>query len=73
VDAGPKGVVFKFHNATFANPAGLIDYIAAQGSLAKLRPDHTLVLKREWPDPVERLKGTSVLLREVVRVAEAKA
>ena len=72
VDAGPKGVVIKFHNASFANPAGLIGYISAQGSLAKLRPDHTLVLKREWPDPVERLKGTSVLLREIVRVAEAK-
>ncbi len=72
VDAGPKGVLLKFHKGTFANPAGLIAYISEQGSLAKLRPDHTLVLMRDWPDPIERLKGSHTLLRQLVRVAEGE-
>jgi transcription-repair coupling factor (superfamily II helicase) len=72
VDAGPKGIVLKFHNAAFANPAGLIAYINEYGSLAKLRPDHTLVLKRDWPSPADRLKGAFVIMRELARVAEAQ-
>ena len=69
VDAGPKGVVLKFHNGQFANPAGLIGYINEQGTLAKLRPDHTLVLKRDWPTPENRLKGAHVILKQLARVA----
>jgi transcription-repair coupling factor (superfamily II helicase) len=69
VDAGPKGIVLKFHNGNFANPAGLIGYINEQGSLAKLRPDHTLVLRRDWPTPEERLKGAQVILKQLSRVA----
>ena len=71
VDAGPKGVVIKFHNAQFSNPAGLIQFINEQGELAKLRPDHTLVLKRDWPEARDRLKGTYVLLQQLGRVAAA--
>ena len=71
VDAGPKGVVLKFHNAQFSNPAGLIQFINEQGDLAKLRPDHTLVLKRDWPEARDRLKGTYVLLQQLGRVAAA--
>ena len=70
VDAGPMGAVLKFHNAEFANPAGLIQFINEQGSLAKLRPDHTLVIKREWPTAEDRLKGTHVLMNQLVRLAE---
>ena len=73
VDAGPKGVVFKFHNAQFANPAGLIQFINEQGNLAKLRPDHTLVLKRDWPEARDRLKGTHVLLQQLGRVADRRS
>jgi len=69
VDAGPKGVVFKFHNSEFANPAGLIEFINEQGALAKLRTDHTLVLTRNWPAPDDRLKGTYGLIRQLSRVA----
>lgn len=70
VDAGPMGAVLKFHNAQFANPAGLIQFINEQGTLAKLRPDHTLVIKRDWPTAEDRLKGTHVLMNQLVRMAE---
>ena len=69
VDAGPKGVTLKFHHGQFANPAGLIGYINEQGALAKLRPDHTLVLKRDWPGAEDRLKGAHVILNQLARVA----
>ncbi len=73
VDAGPKGVVIKFRGDVFANPAGLVEFISSQGKLAKLRPDHSLVLIRDWDTPEQRLKGVSVLLNQLVRIAEKSA
>ena len=73
VDAGPKGVVLKFRGDSFANPAGLVEFISAQGSLAKLRPDHSLVLIRDWDTAEERLKGVSVVLNQLARIAEDAA
>jgi transcription-repair coupling factor (superfamily II helicase) len=72
IDAGPKGIVIAFRANTFANPAGLVRYIAEQGSLAKIRPDQKIVLSRDWPDADQRLKGTAVVLTQLVRIAEGK-
>ena len=69
VDAGPKGVVLGFRNDRFANPAGLVRFISEQGSLAKLRPDHKLVLKRDWPTPAARLEGTRAILSQLAAIA----
>ena len=51
VDAGPKGVVIHFRKREFADPAGLVRYIGEQGSLAKIRPDQSVVFMRDWPTP----------------------
>ena len=72
IDAGPKGVVISFRNNFFANPAGLVRFIGEQGSLAKIRPDQKIVLTRDWPAPEARLKGSAVLLAQLVKIAEAK-
>ncbi|MDK9694946.1 MAG: transcription-repair coupling factor [Siculibacillus sp.] len=72
IEAGPKGVVIAFRNASFANPAGLVRFIGEQGSLAKIRPDQKIVLVRDWPDPLDRLKGSAVVLTQLVRIAERK-
>jgi len=69
VDAGPKGAVIAFRNDTFANPAGLLAWIAREGTLAKVRPDQKLVVIRDWEDPVRRLKGTATLLILLARLA----
>lgn len=69
VDAGPKGATIAFRNGIFANPAKLVEWIAAQGTLAKLRPDMKLVLTREWPTPEQRLKGTRLLLQNLVKLS----
>jgi transcription-repair coupling factor (superfamily II helicase) len=72
VDAGPKGVVLSFRANHFANPPGLVRYIAEQGALAKIRPDQKIVLAREWPKPLDRLKGVAVILTQLARMAEGK-
>lgn len=71
VDAGPKGAMISFRNNEFANPAGLVAFISDQVGTAKLRPDHKLVFMRGWESPKERLAGVRLLMRDVVKVAEA--
>ncbi len=71
VDAGPKGVVLRFRNDSFSNPEGLVGFIAEQGSLAKLKADHRLVLVRDWETPEERLQGAFIVMKQLVRIAEA--
>jgi transcription-repair coupling factor (superfamily II helicase) len=72
VDAGPKGVVVSFRENSFANPNGLVRYIAEQGSFAKVRPDMRIVFQRDFERPDDRLKGTSVILKNLARIAETK-
>jgi transcription-repair coupling factor (superfamily II helicase) len=47
LDAGPKGMVLSFRKNDYANPAGLISWIATRGGTIKLRPDHKLVVVRD--------------------------
>ena len=72
VDAGPRGIVLSFRDQKFANPQGLVRYIGEQGSLAKVRPDQKIVFIRDWPKPDDRLRGATTILRNLVKIAEAK-
>jgi transcription-repair coupling factor (superfamily II helicase) len=69
VDAGPKGAVVSFRNDTFANPAGLIDFIQTQAGTVSLRPDHKMVYRRSWDDPPARLNGVKHLTQQLAKVA----
>ena len=71
IDAGPKGAVIGLRDGVFANPEGLVRWIAGQGRQAKLRPDMKLVVMRDWPEPEDRLKGARRLLGELVPLAQA--
>lgn len=71
VDAGPKGVLISFRNSEFANPAGLVSYIAEQGVLAKIRPDQKIVLSRDWEKTDKRLKGAATIMTKLARLAAA--
>jgi transcription-repair coupling factor (superfamily II helicase) len=73
VEAGPKGVIVAFRDNAFANPTGLVSYVAEQASFAKVRPDMRIVFIRDVEDLGERLKVTTTLLRDLVRIAERKA
>ena len=69
LDAGPKGVVIHFRNKSFPEPAGLVRYIGEQGAAAKIRPDHSIVLSRDWPTPAKRLQGAAVIMSQLAKIA----
>ncbi|MGB3814086.1 MAG: transcription-repair coupling factor [Shinella sp.] len=70
LDAGPKGVVVQFRNKEFPNPAALVGYIAKQGTLAKIRPDQSLFLARDYPTPEKRLTGAAQVMTQLAGLAK---
>ncbi|MGB8817134.1 MAG: transcription-repair coupling factor [Rhizobiaceae bacterium] len=72
LDAGPKGVVINFRRKEFPNPAALVKYIGEQGILAKIRPDQSIFLTRDWPDAEKRLNGSAVVMTNLARLADGK-
>ncbi|TCU13059.1 transcription-repair coupling factor [Rhizobium sullae] len=70
LDAGPKGVVVQFRNKEFPNPANLVGYIAKQGTMAKIRPDHSVFLTRDLPTPEKRLQGAAVVMAQLAEMAK---
>lgn len=73
VETGPKGIIVAFRDNAFANPDGLVAYVTEQGAAsAKVRPDMKLVFVRDMGKPEARLKVTTRLMRDLVRVAERK-
>ncbi len=72
LDAGPKGVVINFRRKEFPNPTALVKFIGEQGVLAKIRPDQSIFLTRDWPDPEKRLNGSAVVMTQLARMVDAK-
>ncbi len=72
VEAGPKGIVMHFRDRSFANPAKLAGYIADQRSFAKVRPDMSVVFIRDLATVAERLKETTAILRDLVKLITRK-
>nr|WP_255616869.1 transcription-repair coupling factor [Aurantimonas sp. VKM B-3413] len=70
LDAGPKGLVVQFRDKTFPNPAALVRYIGEQGASAKIRPDQSIVLIRDWPTPEKRLNGAATIATNLARFAD---
>lgn len=73
IDTGPRGAVLSFRKDQFANPAGLVSFIATQKGTATLRPDHALVLRRAWETPEAVLKGVRALTQRLARIAREGA
>jgi transcription-repair coupling factor (superfamily II helicase) len=73
VEAGPKGVIVAFRDNSFANPQGLVRFIAEQGSFAKVRPDMKIVFIREFETAAEKLEGTRQILHTLAAIAMKKA
>jgi transcription-repair coupling factor (superfamily II helicase) len=57
IDAGPKGAVISLRDDRFIDPAGLVQHISRHQAQWKVRPDHKLVLRGDWPDAEERLRA----------------
>ncbi len=71
IDAGPKGATLTFRNNQFPNPAALIKLISAHQTTMKVRPDHKLVVTRDWPNAEHRLKGVQNMLNQFSQMAQA--
>ena len=69
IDAGAKGAVVSFRNNDFPNPQGLIGFIQKLAGSAKLRPDHKMVLMRDWEGEKARLKGARNLADRLSEIA----
>src|SRR5262245_53924031 len=72
VDVGPKGAVITFRKNQFANPEGLVAFIARSRNAARMQPDHKLVYKADWATPSTRLAGVRGLVRELAEIAAAR-
>jgi transcription-repair coupling factor (superfamily II helicase) len=73
IEAGPKGAVLSFRDNRFANPEGLVGFIAGQAGSVRLRPDHKLVYRRNWENPAHRMTGLAKMVEELVGIATRAA
>ncbi|MGC9270583.1 transcription-repair coupling factor [Acidiphilium sp.] len=67
LEAGPKGMVIGFRSNAFANPGGLIAWLATRAGVLRLRPDHKLVLAREM-DVAARLAAARDIVLNLQRI-----
>ncbi|MEM7068706.1 MAG: transcription-repair coupling factor [Pseudomonadota bacterium] len=65
LDAGPKGVVISFRNNEFPALNELVGWLGEQGPHAKIRPDQSIFLSRDWETAEKRLKGSAVILSKL--------
>jgi len=70
IDVGPKGAVASFRNDTYANPLGLMQYVAKNSLIWKVRPDQKVVIKGEWDTPAQRLDAAEKILGHLARIAK---
>ncbi len=64
LDAGPKGATVQFHNDKFANPAGLVEFLRAQGGAAKVQGTR-IVLQGEMKTESDRIRGAFNIARDL--------
>ncbi|EJF75900.1 transcription-repair coupling factor [Bartonella alsatica] len=70
LDTGPRGIVIQFRNNYFANSVALVQWIEKQGSMAKIRPDQSIALIRDWATVNERLIGAVKIMTQLVEMTE---
>jgi transcription-repair coupling factor (superfamily II helicase) len=73
LEAGPKGVIISFRDNKFANPQGLVRFLAEHDSFSKVRPDMKVVFMRGFDSIAERLDVTRQILQTLASIAMKKA
>ena len=66
IDAGPKGISLSFRDDQFARPEQLIDWIAGQGGLVQLRPDHRLFVKSSLEKPEMQVPACREVIQQLI-------
>jgi transcription-repair coupling factor (superfamily II helicase) len=69
LEAGAKGLTLAFRHKSFANPAALVRWVAAQGERARVRPDMRIVVADDFEKLSDRLEGTLMVMREIAKIA----
>ncbi len=70
LDAGPRGATLRFHRNNFANPKGLVDFIASERGQAKVKDTRIIVL-RDWSSDRMRISGALRLMADLAKIAKA--
>jgi transcription-repair coupling factor (superfamily II helicase) len=60
----------QFHNDRFANPAGLVAFLKAQGAGARVSGTK-VVLAADWTSESDRIKGAFAIARDLDKAARA--
>ena len=69
VDAGTKGASISFRKGKFANPDGLVRFIAVSKGAIKVGTDMKLVYRGEWEDASVRMRSVRILVQELAKLA----
>ena len=70
IDVGPKGAVASFRGDNYANPLGLMQHVAKNSLIWKVRPDQKVVIKGEWDTPAQRLDAAEKILTVLAKLAK---
>lgn len=65
LDAGPKGMSFRFRRDECPDPLGLANFLSQQKGAATLKADHRVVLCRSWESLEGRLRGIKEDLKDL--------
>ena len=68
VEAGPKGAVLSLYKNTFPNPEGLITFISRNSNFIKVRPDHKIVVSRQWGNLKDRVDGVFTVINQLSKI-----
>jgi transcription-repair coupling factor (superfamily II helicase) len=68
LDGGPKGATIQFHNDKFARPEGLVEFMKAQGDLAKIK-DNKIIVRRDWKSDKDKITGAFAIARDLAEAA----
>lgn len=69
IEAGPKGAIIAFHNNVPPDVDALMQWIGRKAGSVKIRPDQKLSVIRNWPKPMQRIKGVQAILKELAEMA----
>jgi len=72
LEAGAKGLTLAFRDNSFADPAGLVKWVSAQGPNARVRPDMRIVVSGDFDELPDRLEGVLKIMRQIARIAGKK-
>lgn len=62
IDSGPKAITFAFRDNKCLDPEKLMDYVAKNQMLLKIRPDHKLLISKSFSDVDLKIKFIDELL-----------